>query len=218
MNAGNSFQPASAAPSWGSAGRNRLDERDEGETAPNTSASLHWYCLRTRPKREHFAAVQLIQRTGLEAFAPRLTLRRTTRSGAAATVTEALFPGYLFARFRLSADVRHVVSTPDISGLVRLGEHTPAVPEALISLLRTHAGDRQAYAPVLAEGDWIEILSGCLAGNEGRIVAFDAAGQRAWVLLALLGQELRINVPVAALRRSGPAHLDFPPQLLASCG
>jgi transcriptional antiterminator RfaH len=180
--------------------------------------SLQWYCLRACPKREHFAARQLTERTGLEAFAPRLAVRRPGRGEALATRTEALFPGYFFARFDLGTNSRFVASTPDVSGIVRLGSYTPAVPESLIELLRTHASGQQPFAPVLAPGDWIEVLSGCLAGSEGRIVTFDSGRSRAWVLLALLGQELRINLPAAALRRTGPASLDFPPQLLASCG
>ncbi|HLP08152.1 MAG TPA: transcription termination/antitermination NusG family protein [Opitutaceae bacterium] len=183
----------------------------------NTSR-LQWYCLRACPKREHFAARQLADRTGIEAFAPRLAVRRPLRGGAVAVRTEALFPGYLFARFDLEADSRFVASTPDVTGLVRLGAHTPAVPGSLIELLRAHASGVQPCAPVLAPGDWIQVLSGCLAGSEGRIVTFDSGRSRACVLLALLGQELRIDLPAAALRRTGPASLDFPPQLLASCG
>ncbi len=184
----------------------------------NTVARLQWYCLRACPKREHFAARQLVERTGVEAFAPRFAVRRATRSGLVTTRTEALFPGYLFARFDLETDARFVTSTPDVTGLVRLGAHTPPVPEALVQLLRTHASGSLPCAPVLAPGDWIEVLSGCLAGSEGRVVTFDSGRSRACVLLALLGQELRIDFPAAALRRSGPASLDFPPQLLASCG
>ncbi len=184
----------------------------------STVSSLQWYCLRARPKREHLAALQLTERTGVETFAPRLAVRRTTRRGIVATTTEALFPGYLFARFRLPDDARFVASSPDVTGLVHFGENIPVVPSPLIDLLRTHTTGLQTSAPLLGEGDWIEVLSGCLAGSEGRIVTFDSGQSRAWVLLALLGQDLRICLPTDALRRTGPAHLDFPPPLLASCG
>ncbi len=184
----------------------------------STGTALHWYCLRARPKREHLAALQLAERTGVETFAPRLAVRRITRQGVAATATEALFPGYLFARFHLPDDARFVASSPDITGIVHFGEHMPIVPASLIELLRTHATGVQPCAPLLEPGDWIEVLSGCLAGSEGRIVTFDSGRSRACVLLALLGQELRVCLPAHALRRTGPAHLDFPPPLLASCG
>ena len=184
----------------------------------NTEAPLRWYCLRARLKREHFAAIQLAERTGVETFAPRLATRRARSTSGVFVTTEALFPGYLFARFALPTAARFVLSTPDITGLVHFGDHTPAVPEPLIDLLRTHATGTQPCAPVLGPGDWIEVLSGCLAGSQGRIVTFDTGRSRAWVLLALLGQDLRVCLPAAALRRTGPATLDFPPELLASCG
>lgn len=178
---------------------------------------LHWYCLRSSPKREHYAASQLADRTGIETFAPRLTLRRPTLRGNPVPRTEALFPGYLFARFDLGSDSRFVASTPDILGIVRFGSHTPEVPAALISLLRTHASGPNLHTPILAPGDWIEVLCGSLAGSNGRLLSLDSSSQRAWVLLSLLGQDLRVKLPVAALRREGPASLDFPPQLLATC-
>ncbi len=184
----------------------------------NTEAPLRWYCLRARLKREHFAALQLAERTGVETFAPRLAIRRPRVTGGVVVATEALFPGYLLARFRLPNDSRFVLSTPDVTGLVHFGDHTPAVPEPLIELLRTHATGTQPCVPVLAPGDWIEVLTGCLAGSQGRIVTFDSGRSRAWVLLALLGQDLRVCLPTDALRRTGPASLDFPPELLAPCG
>lgn len=185
-----------------------------------TAASPRWYCLRARAKREHFAAQQLAERTGLEAFAPRLAVRRPQRSGALAMTTEALFPGYLFARFGLAEDTRFATSTPDVTGIVHFGDHTPAVPDSLIALLRAHAsaGTGAPCAPTLASGDWIEVLSGCLTGSQGTVVTFDSGRSRAWVLLTFLGQDLRVCLPAASLRRSGPACTDFPPQLLASCG
>ncbi len=180
-------------------------------------AEAAWYCLKARNKREHFAALQLTERTGIEAFAPRLNFRRPRRDGAMAVATEALFPGYLFARFDLAGDSRFVSSTPDITGLVHFGNHTPAVPESLIELLRRHANSATSPIPTLAEGDWIEVLAGCLAGNEGKLVAFDSGHTRAWILLDFLGRDLRVSLPVGHLRRTGPVLCDFPPQLLASC-
>ncbi len=160
----------------------------------------------------------LAQRTGVETLAPRFAVRHARRDGATATTTEALFPGYLFARLRLPDDLRFAVSSPDVTGLVHFGEHIPDVPDSLIDLFRCHASGERTCAPLLVPGDWIEVLTGCLAGTEGRLLSFDSGRGRAWVLLALLGQDLRICLPAGALRHTGPTHLDFPPQLLASCG
>jgi len=177
-----------------------------------------WYCLRARLKREHFAARQLAERTGLETFAPRLALRRPRRDGTIATAVEALFPGYVFAHFQLPEQARFVGSTPDITGIVHFGDHTPAVPDELLALLRAHATAAHPCTPVLAAGDWVEVLTGSLMGAEGRLVTFESSQSRACVLLSFLGQDLRVSLPSVTLRRHGPACIDFPPQLLASCG
>ncbi len=184
----------------------------------NPAPDLRWYCLRSRLKREHLAAAQLVERTGVEAFAPRLVVRRGNRRGTFTTSTEALFPGYVFARFHLGLETRFVVSTADVTGLVRFGAHVPHVPDELITLLRTHATGSQPIAPLLAVGDWIEIVSGCLAGSQGRLAEIDFSRNRAAILIGLLGQDLRIDLPLAVLRRAGPDQLEFPPPLLAACG
>src|SRR5258707_3918560 len=57
-----------------------------------------WFCLKTQPKREHLAAIMLRRQFSVECFSPRLRFRRMTRRGPVWFV-EAMFPGYLFARF-----------------------------------------------------------------------------------------------------------------------
>jgi len=174
-----------------------------------------WYCLRSRPRREHLAAQHLVERTGVEVFAPRLAVRRSRRNGSTLPIIEPLFPGYLFARFAFSDDLRFVCSTQEVTGIVHFGAHTPTVADDLIEFLREQVTVAHTAAPVLEEGDWVEVLTGCLTGSEGKVVSFDTAKSRAWVLLSILGQDVKISLPAAKLRRAGPAHIDFPPQLIA---
>ena len=56
------------------------------------------FCLRAEPKREHLAAVSLRRLFGIACLSPRLRFRKLTQRGAIWFV-EAMFPGYLFARF-----------------------------------------------------------------------------------------------------------------------
>ncbi len=60
-----------------------------------------WYCVRSQNKHEHIAAAHLRMLDGVTVFCPRIRFKRTTRRGVV-WVTEGMFPGYLFARFRLS--------------------------------------------------------------------------------------------------------------------
>ena len=68
-----------------------------------------WFCLKTQPKREHLAATALRRQFGVECFSPRLRFRRMTQRGPVWFV-EAMFPGYLFAKFIYSTQHRAVES------------------------------------------------------------------------------------------------------------
>lgn len=156
-----------------------------------------WYCLRVLTHREHVAARNLQQRTGIEVFSPRIRVRRASRRGAVATVTEALFPGYVFARFRYPHEARRVASTPGVVGLVSFGGPPPAVADGVIDRLVTEVR-RAAEAPPAAQfeaGAWVRIVTGCFRGSEGRVVGAGGASTRVCVLLDLLGHQIQVSVP-----------------------
>jgi transcriptional antiterminator RfaH len=150
-----------------------------------------WYCLRVVARREHVAALHLRQRTGAGVFAPRIRVER----GSRAAVTEALFPGYLFARFRYALESRHVASTPGVLGILRFGGPPPAIADGVIARLDAEVRRAAAAAPALAEGAWVRLIAGCFRGSEGRVVAAPPEGARVCVLLNLLGHDVRISVP-----------------------
>lgn len=187
------------------------------QTPPANDGCLRWYCLRALPRREHIAALHLQERTGLEVFAPRVAMRRPGRTRGIVVQIEALFPGYLFARFRLGDHTRLVGSTQGITGLVRRGATVPPVADDAIAFLRSQVGSDEPtpVSPVFSSGDVVAILAGCFAGEEGRLLRLDRGRDRALVLLSLLGRELAVSVPVDVLRRAGPAFVEFPPALLA---
>jgi transcriptional antiterminator RfaH len=64
-----------------------------------------WFCLKTQPKREHLAAIALRRQFRIECFSPRLRFRKMTNRGPVWFV-EAMFPGYLFAKFVYSKQHR----------------------------------------------------------------------------------------------------------------
>lgn len=156
-----------------------------------------WYCLRVESRREHIAALNLTRRTGLAIFAPRIRLRKSVRGRAAGPALEALFPGYIFARFRYPHEARHVASTPGVLGLVSFGAPPPAVHDEVINYLATEVkkADSTPLGPTFEEGDWVRIAAGCFRGSEGRVVQSGTASPRICVLMKLLGQDVQISVP-----------------------
>lgn len=167
-------------------------------TAAHDFGTTNWFCLRTLARRERLAAENLRRRVSIEVFAPRLRRPRTTSSGFLSFVQEALFPGYLFARFAYPAQLRHVVTTHGVTGVVMFNDRPPPVADEVIELLRREVATEvtaQDSSPVLAAGAWIQIASGCFHHAEGRVVDFNPQTERVRVLLTLLGREVQVSVP-----------------------
>jgi transcriptional antiterminator RfaH len=180
-----------------------------------TTASTHeppsWFCLRSQVKREHVAAANLRERVSVEVFSPRLRTTHRTRRGVRVNITEALFPGYVFARFAYPHQVRHVMSTCGVTGIVRFGGQPPPVADAVIEYLRREvaAADQMPAAPALEEGAWVRILSGCFRFIEGRVLNFDPRSDRVRLLLTLLGSEVQVSLQaerVALLEEPPPQY------------
>ena len=187
----------------------------------NTGESIArwgWFCLRTQPRRETAAAENLFRRVGVEVFSPRIQVRKRSRNGFVVALAEALFPGYLFARFEYPRQLRHVVSTSGVTGVVRFGSEPPAVADGVIDFLRSQihlANDAGGPAPLFTEGEWVKIVGGCFRDIEGRVLSFDLRTARVRVLLCLLGREVQVSVLAQQLAPTD-SKPGFPVNLLAT--
>jgi transcriptional antiterminator RfaH len=155
------------------------------------ACGLGWFCLRAEGRREHLAGLNLTRRNEVEAFAPRIRVRREGRVGGVHTTTEALFPGYLFARFNYPEQVRRVVSTTGVLGLVAFGGPPPRLDDASTAA--------PPISPVFEEGDWVRVAAGCFRGTEGKVRQSTTGRDRVRVLLSLLGHEVEISLPADQL-------------------
>lgn len=178
----------------------------------------NWFCLRAQAKREHVAATNLRERVAVEVFAPRIRRILNTRHGLAMNATEALFPGYLFARFSYRDQMRHVISTCGVTGIVAFGGLPPAIADRVIDYLRTEVSeaDRSSAAPLLEEGSWVRILSGCFQYIEGRVLQFDPRTERVRLLLALLGSEVQVTLAAERVALLSESHPQYPAGLRAT--
>ena len=177
-----------------------------------------WYCLRVMARREHITALNLTQRTGVSVFSPRIRVAKPSGRIQPAFATEALFPGYVFARFRYPHDARYVASTPGVLGLVSFGGTPPTVADGIIEHLSQEVlreANSQA-APLFAEGSWVRIVAGCFQGSEGRVLQVNPASTRISILLNLLGQEIQISMPGDQLVGTDDASGKIPVGLRAS--
>jgi len=167
---------------------------------------IAWYCVRTLTKREHYAAAYLREIEGVEVFCPRLRYRKATRRGKVWWV-EALFPGYLLARFDLSELGRAVRYAPGVSGLVHFREKVPKVSDAFVDELRRELvlnadPDRPetiTVQPVIAPGDEVEVAHGPLQGFRGPIIEILPGAERVRILLEFLGGDKPIDVDLFSI-------------------
>jgi len=164
----------------------------------------NWFCLRSQPKHEHIASAHLKNMDGVQVFLPRVRFQRPTRQGLA-WVTEALFPGYLFARFDWSLSLRHVQSARGVAGVVHFGSRWPVIDGAVIEDLKLAFGAEELHTipTSLAPGDTIEIAEGAFRGLRAVVARVMPGRDRVAILMDLLGRQTTIEVPVHSVIKEG---------------
>jgi transcriptional antiterminator RfaH len=154
-----------------------------------------WYCLRSQPKHEHIAAAHLRRHEGLAVFCPRIRFRKATRRGLV-WVTEAMFPGYLFARFELIEMHRRVRYAHGVSTIVRFADCYPRIEDAVLTELRQHTGvaEIKQLEHEASRGDQIKIVTGAFTGLEAVVTQVLPAKERVKVLMHFLGGKVEAEV------------------------
>jgi transcriptional antiterminator RfaH len=154
-----------------------------------------WYAIHTKARQE-YVAVENLERQSFEVFLPLIRQSRRRR-GRWQTVTEPLFPGYLFSRLDLEADnIAPIRSTRGVTGLVRFGGLPCPVPVDVVEDLQNLQESEEGVictATLFQQGDRVSICEGPLAGLEGIFLA--ASGkERVSLLLDFLGKQQRIDI------------------------
>jgi transcriptional antiterminator RfaH len=172
-----------------------METTDTGHWNRPISAKPAWYCLRSQPKHEHIAAAHLRILEGVTVFCPRIRFKRATRQGLV-WVTEAMFPGYLFARFELAEMHRQVRYAHAVSGIVRFGDRYPTIEEGALVQLRDHTGvtEIKELSYDLSQGDQVRIVNGFFTGLEAVVTQVLPAKERVKVLMDFLGRKIEAEV------------------------
>ena len=159
-----------------------------------------WYCVRLQPKREHVATAHLRRLSGVEIYCPLIRLKKRGRGGSAWN-TEALFPGYLFARFDFVTWHRDVHYAHGVSHIVKFGEDYPSVPEALMADLQRRFGTEPVtqLTPPLSVGSAVRIVAGPFCGFVSVVTRLPVGAQRVRVLLEVLGQSVEAELSSASV-------------------
>ncbi len=158
---------------------------------------LAWRAIRSKPKSEHLAA-QHLRAAEYEVFCPRIRFQRRTPRGMVWFV-EAMFPGYLFAKFA-PVSIRHIVSQPYVTSTLRFTDRG-IVPDLLIAELQSavHENETVVVAQRFEPGDPVEIGEGPLRGAEATLVKVIPGTERVRILLEFMGQPQEIEVSLLTL-------------------
>ena len=153
---------------------------------------MNWYAVQTQPNRENLAVAHL-ERQGFNVWLPRIE-RIIKHARQAKSVRRPLFPGYLFVNLDLeTARWRAINGTVGVSRIVSFGQLPSVVDSAFMTALKAMEnidGLVEADHDDLKFGQDVEILSGPMAGQIGKLLSLNA-GNRVTVLLQMLGHFVR---------------------------
>jgi transcriptional antiterminator RfaH len=157
-----------------------------------------WFCLKAQPKREHLAATAVRRQFDIECLSPRLRFRRMTRRGPVWFV-EAMFPGYLFAKFVYATQHRAVENSHGIRGIVHFGDRLATLSETIVVALQSTVGADEVVTidSSIKVGQAVQIAEGPFQGLEAVVTYFLPAKQRIRVLLEFLGRSLETEISTA---------------------
>jgi transcriptional antiterminator RfaH len=170
------------------------------ESYPIFKSGEHWYCVRSKPKKERMAAGSVESLHGLEVFCPQIRFQRKTVRGPV-WFQEAMFPGYFFARFDLFEMKRAVSYAPGVLNIPIFDGRIVPVPDAVIESLRADLDAESVVEAVepLEVGEETTVLEGSMRGLKVKIIKLMPAQERVGVLMEMLGTLVEAEFPVDAL-------------------
>jgi transcription antitermination factor NusG len=156
---------------------------------------LYWYALRTRSRHEKRVSEQLAAR-GIEPFLPLVDRLRQWKDRRK-RVAFPLFPGYCFARFPLSSRFS-VLTTQGVVQILGNQDGPVPVPESEIAAVRRLVESTLPCDPhpYLAEGMWVEVIRGPLAGLRGVLLR---KGTRARLVIGVTLIHQAVSVEMDAM-------------------
>ncbi|GAA5496687.1 transcription antitermination protein RfaH [Rubritalea halochordaticola] len=167
-------------------------------------SELKWYAVRSQTKRERLAACTLRETLNIPVLAPVVKFQKATRRGKI-WWSEAMFPGYLFAKFDPEVLGRQVGYAQGVLSMVKFGQVVPPVPDSFISALLEELGDSEEIRlqHQVDVGGSYEIVSGPLSGIQGEVIEVLPGKERVSLLIELLGQSQRVDLNLYSLLLPG---------------
>src|SRR5688572_32780257 len=159
------------------------------------SGERQWYLLYSKPQKEEYARFHLSLKR-LEVFFPQLLFPKSAKKRKRLV---PLFPNYLFVRLKLFSDeFSYAKWSPGVSRIVSFNGVPASVHDSIVNLLMQQVnGDGVVEArPSLRRGQEVRITGGPFDGLVGMIQEVPNAKGRIKILLQLLNQPIKVDVPI----------------------
>ena len=112
---------------------------------------------------------------------------------------EAMFPGYLFAKFVYSRQHRAVESSHGIRGVVHFGDRLATLSENIVIGLQSRVGAEEVVTvdSSIEIGQPVQIIEGPFQGLEVLVTYLLPVKDRIRVLFEFLGRSVEMEIPAA---------------------
>ncbi len=170
-----------------------------------TAGATRWYVVLSHPKQE-FRAESNLKVNGVEIFLPRVKERHTNPfTNVPSFVVKPLFPRYLFARFKVEAELRKVCFTRGVHSVLNFGGGPAVIGDEIISLIESRVGEDGLVKldDDLTRGDKVMIEGGPLNTLVG-VFQYDLKGsERVVILLTAISYQGHIVIEKDLVRKIG---------------
>jgi transcriptional antiterminator RfaH len=146
----------------------------------------------------------------VEAYCPRLRYQKNTLRGKVWFV-EALFPGYIFARFDLAAMARAVKYTPNIVRILDFGQGAMPIADWVIDEVKSEMDGEEMIevSRSIEVGDEVELTEGPMRGLKGIVQSVLTGQDRVRILLEFLGRQSAVELSIDTLLADRSARGEF---------
>ncbi len=155
---------------------------------------LRWYVISTKPKNEDRAASN-IALGGFDVLAPKLKVRKY-RELRFIPVIEAMFPGYIFAKFDSINDFHLIKYSRGVKTIVHFGDRLVPIQEGFIEFIRSRLVDGigEIQRKSFRQGERILVTDGPFKGVSGIFERELDGKERVAILLEGISYAAKIEI------------------------
>jgi transcriptional antiterminator RfaH len=168
-------------------------------------SSPRWYVVRTKPKQEQRAEMNLC-RMGLQVLFPKLWEGPSLHDPRRPIGVTPLFDGYIFARFDAAVWLSKVRNTRGVHAVVGFGESATPVEDSVIDLIRARIHDDGFVHVTMQPGQAVEIVDGPLQSFAGVFERELRREDRVLILLTAIHGSMRVQLPASSIRPVPACH------------